>query len=47
MKKSIFNKLIDPSNKKISVIAEMSGNHRGSFEGSKKFIFVDYLKIKV
>ena len=39
MKKSIFNKLINPSNKKISVIAEMSGNHRGSFEGSKKFIF--------
>ena len=38
MKNSFFKKLIDPNNKKIKIIAEMSGNHQGTFFGAKKFV---------
>jgi hypothetical protein len=38
MKNSLFRKLVKYDNKKISVIVEMSGNHRGSLNGAKKFI---------
>jgi len=38
MKNSLFRQLVKSSNKKISVIVEMSGNHQGSLNGAKKFI---------
>jgi len=38
MKKISFMELIKPSNKKIKVVVEMSGNHQGTLKGAKKFI---------
>jgi len=34
----IFKKIVDPQNKEVRVIVEMSGNHQGSLNGAKKFI---------
>ena len=38
MNNKFFKNLIDPKNKKIKIIAEMSGNHQGSFRGANKFV---------
>ncbi len=38
MKKNSFEKIINKNNKKIFVIAEMSGNHQNSFKVAKKFV---------
>lgn len=38
MIKNVFKKIINPNNKDIKVIAEMSGNHQGSFKGANKFV---------
>ena len=39
MNNKFFKNLIDPKNKKIKIIAEMSGNHQGSFRGANKFVY--------
>ena len=33
-----FKKIVNPKNKEVKVIVEMSGNHQGKFSGAKKFI---------
>lgn len=38
MKTQLFNRLINSNNKKIAVIAEMSGNHKNSYKGAENFI---------
>jgi pseudaminic acid synthase len=38
MKNNFFERVVDPNNKKIFVIAEMSGNHQGNFNSAKKFV---------
>lgn len=38
MNRISFKELIKPTNKKIKVIVEMSGNHQGTIKGAKKFI---------
>ena len=38
MNKILFKELIKPTNKKVKVIVEMSGNHQGTLKGAMKFI---------
>jgi pseudaminic acid synthase len=38
MNSTYFKKLVNPSNKEITVIAEMSGNHQNSYNAALKFI---------
>lgn len=38
MSKLLFKKLTEVNNKKIKIIAEMSGNHQGSYLEAKKFV---------
>jgi pseudaminic acid synthase len=38
MIKNFFEKIIKPKNNEIKIIAEMSGNHQGTFKGANKFV---------
>ena len=38
MTKKFFQKIINKKNTEIKLIAEMSGNHQGSFRGADKFV---------
>jgi pseudaminic acid synthase len=38
MIKKFFQKIINPRNTEIKLIAEMSGNHQGTFKGANKFV---------
>ena len=38
MTKKFFRKIINKKNTEIKLIAEMSGNHQGSFRGANKFV---------
>ena len=38
MIKNFFEKIIEPKNNEIKIIAEMSGNHQGTFTGANKFV---------
>ena len=33
-----FKEIINPKNKDIKLVAEMSGNHQGTFNGANKFV---------
>lgn len=38
MIKNFFEKIIYPKNNEVKIIAEMSGNHQGTFKGANKFV---------
>ena len=38
MIKKFFEKIIQPKNNHVKIIAEMSGNHQGTYEGANKFV---------
>ena len=38
MIKNFFEKIIHPKNNEVKIIAEMSGNHQGTFKGANKFV---------
>ena len=38
MIKKFFEKIVQTKNNDVKVIAEMSGNHQGTYEGANKFV---------